>query len=149
MSEPVTIRRIVEDDVPAIVTMARTFLASPDYRAAIVADSRQLETLTRSWLSSEDKACWIAESFGKPVGMMAMMSFVHPMSGEPVASEVVWWVEPASRGIGMRLLHTAEAWAKARGATSLIMIAPNPRVGAFYERVGFSLVEMSYQRSLR
>jgi hypothetical protein len=35
-----------------------------------------------------------------------------------------------------------------RGAKTLQMIAPTERVGQFYDRMGFTRIEMSYQKEL-
>lgn len=144
-----TIRRLTERDVPAVVEMGLRFLASPEYRTYFTGDASRLEILIRMGVGSEGMASWVAEhEDGTLVGMLGVVVFNHPMSGERVASEIAWWVNPEARGIGMRLLREAERWAKAQGATRLLMVAPNDRVGGFYQRLGFSPVETSYQRSL-
>jgi GNAT superfamily N-acetyltransferase len=81
-------------------------------------------------------------------GMIAMLAYDHPFSGERMAFEVVWWVEPEARGDGVRLLRAAEDWAMEQGIGKMQMVAPNERVGALYERLGYLPVETSYQRSL-
>jgi hypothetical protein len=45
-------------------------------------------------------------------------------------------------------LRAAEDEARRCGAKSMQMIAPDPRVGKLYERIGYSYIESSYQRSL-
>jgi GNAT superfamily N-acetyltransferase len=65
-----------------------------------------------------------------------------------MAFEVVWWVEPEARGDGVRLLRAAEDWAIEQGIGKMQMVAPNERVGALYERMGYLPVETSYQRTL-
>jgi GNAT superfamily N-acetyltransferase len=48
-----------------------------------------------------------------------------------------------SRGIGLRLLHAAEQWAKERGCVNLIVRSNvvRTRAHAFYERNGFATIK--------
>lgn len=143
-----TIRRLDENDVPTVVDMGMRFLESADYREFIKGDPCRLEALIRATTITPGMSSWVAEQDGRLVGMLGMLTFYHPMSGEHVASEIAWWVEPEARGAGIKMLRVAEAWAKEQGATRLLMIAPNEHVETFYKRTGFARVEASYQRSL-
>jgi len=90
----------------------------------------------------------VAERQGKIIGMLGFIVFPHFLSGETVAGEVFWWVEPDFRGEGVKLLREAEKLAKERGAKRMQMIAPNDHVGQFYQHVGYNFVESTFQRSL-
>lgn len=90
----------------------------------------------------------VSERAGRIVGMLGYVIFPHFLSGELVAGEVFWWVEPEERGEGVKLLRAAEARAKDFGAVSMQMIAPNDRVAGLYERLGYRRVETSFQRPL-
>lgn len=142
-----TIRPAVLEDVPALVEMARRFLGSV-YRGRLSDDPAFLEGLAHQLLTLPGRTILVAERGEGLIGMIGMMVYPHPMSGDAMASEVCWWVEPQHRGVGMRLLKAAETWARAAGATTLQMVAPNPEVERFYQRVGFAQVETVYQRSL-
>jgi len=81
-------------------------------------------------------------------GMLGALCFTHPLSGEWVASEFYWWVEPHARGgiDSLRLLKLTITWARAQGAVRLHMIAPEGSgVGRLYRRLGFVPVETAYQ----
>lgn len=83
---------------------------------------------------------------GDLVGMIGMLAMPHFVSGQMVASELFWWVEPESRGHGVRLLRAAERWAASVGATHIHMIAPGVDVARLYERLGYTQIERVYQR---
>jgi len=90
------------------------------------------------------------EQDGALVGMMALTTYTHPMNGDTIATEIVWWIQPEARGgrSALQLFKAGEAWAREQGATTFQMIAPSDQVGAFYERLGFTKIEVHYQRSL-
>lgn len=145
-----TVREAAHDDIPRIVEMGMRF-AGEEYARFLTADPVHLAALTRQFIDSPDVAVLVVDpSVGPLTGMMAMTMYVHPMSQERVATEVVWWMEPEARGSkdALRLLRASEAWARTNGASRLQMIAPTDHVGQFYERLGFSKVETHYQRSL-
>jgi GNAT superfamily N-acetyltransferase len=91
---------------------------------------------------------FVSERAGIVVGMLGLLIFTHPFSGEKVASELFWWVEPDSRGDGLELMRRAENEARARGAQRMQMIAPNEAVARIYRRKGYEYVESTYQRKL-
>lgn len=142
-----TIREATEADVDALVTMGTHFLGSV-YAEKIRANPVALRRFSEGLLASPDAVIYVAEVHGAVVGMMGLMRYVHPMSGELTASEVMWWVNPERRGCGVRLFRVGEAWAAASGATVIQMIAPSPDVERFYARVGYEPVERTYQRRI-
>jgi GNAT superfamily N-acetyltransferase len=140
------IREATEADVPAIVAMAERFVSSTSYHGFMVLDPLKVAGLTARLIADPDGVCFVAEREGRPLGMLALHVFDHPMSTDRIASELVWWGEPDARGSGMRLLRAAERWATAHGATVLQMVAPTAAVGDLYRRLGFAPVEISYQK---
>jgi RimJ/RimL family protein N-acetyltransferase len=91
----------------------------------------------------------VAEKDRAPIGMLGLIVLPHLFSGQPHCSEVFWWVDPDHRGCGLRLLRAGEAWAWDHGATSFHVSAPDLRVGALYERLGYTKVETAYLRTHR
>jgi GNAT superfamily N-acetyltransferase len=142
-----TIREATADDVEALVLMGEEFLGSV-YAGKIHASADALRRLSLNLIISPDAVIYVAEVHGVIVGMMGLMRYLHPMSGELTASEVMWWVNPDRRGSGVRLFRVGEAWAQASGATVIQMIAPSPDVERFYARVGYVPVERTYQRRI-
>jgi GNAT superfamily N-acetyltransferase len=93
----------------------------------------------------------VGERDGVLVGFIALVAAPHPISGEPVAEELAWWVEPSARRgrLSYYLLRSAEDWARQKGLSMLKMVAPSgSTVGAFYERLGYSPVETAYIKRL-
>lgn len=135
-------------DVPTLTAMGQTFLSS--LYAGLLADNpAALATLASTLIGRDDSVVFVADDpHAGVVGMIAMMVYAHPMSGERVASELFWWVEPAHRGIGVKMLRQAQLWATARDAVLLQMIAPTPDVAAFYTRLGFQPVETTFLKRL-
>jgi len=139
-------REAVAEDVPRLVTMLRTFVTSTKYRKFVGASDAHLETFLTSLIGQIDRRVFVAEKNDAVVGMIGVLAYVHPMSGELCAGELFWWLDPEQRGAGGFLLRRAEKWARSVGAVSLQMIAPadKPRVAAMYERLGYEHVESMY-----
>jgi len=142
------IRLATVEDIPAIAAMGAHFIET-EYPGAIRFDADRLATLTRSLIDGAG-VVFVVEQAGALVGMMALTTYLHPMNGDTIATEIVWWMDPAARGgrAALQLFAAGEAWARAQGATTFQMIAPSEKVGAFYERLGFHKIEVHYQRSL-
>lgn len=146
---PTMIRRATADDVPGIGLMAEAFVASTEYRALLSLKPEFIAMLAEQLITNDNALALVCEADGRLVGMMGVLAFPHMMSGETIATEVVWWMEPDHRGRdGIRMLRQAEAWAKEQGATILQMIAPNIRIERFYDLLGYVPVERSYQKRL-
>jgi len=143
------IRRAEPKDMERILEMGQRFVAETSYLSILggVSIERVMTTIANVALSPDGVILLSGEN-GSTSGMIAMLTYDHPFSGERTAFEVVWWVDPEARGNGVRLLKAAERWAKEQGAVKVQMIAPNERIGALYTRLGYSPVETSFQRSL-
>ena len=142
------IRRATAEDRDRLVAMGRRFVDATDYSRLITINPERLEAAVGSILANPDGCVLVSGSDASLTGMIALLAYDHPFSGERTAFEVVWWVEPEARGDGVRLLRGAEKWARDAGITKMQMVAPNARVGEFYQRMGYEPVETSYQRSL-
>jgi GNAT superfamily N-acetyltransferase len=140
------IRPATVADVPRLVEMGAHFISTTGYRALLPVNEAQLAALMARLLA--DGAIFLLAADTEVVGAIGLYLFLHPISGEQVASEVFWWVEPDSRGDGLRLLREAERWAAAQGATLLQMIAPTEAVERVYLHRGYVPVERLYQRRL-
>jgi N-acetylglutamate synthase-like GNAT family acetyltransferase len=146
------IRAATQADVPAIVRMATTFLTSELYRRFITPDPENLRRFASSLIEQDNAEIFVVDDrTDGVVGMLAIVAMVHPMSGQRFASEVAWWINEDKRGgrEAIRLLRSAEAWARAQGAESLVMIAPTEHVERFYGKAGYERVESTWQRRLQ
>jgi GNAT superfamily N-acetyltransferase len=142
------IRRATAADVPRVLEMAARFIAETPYRDLIGASATHLADVLENVMADEYGVVLLSGTDAIVAGMIVVIVRPHPYSGESTAFELVWWVDPESRGDGIRLLRAAEAWATERGVTRMQMVAPDVRVGALYERLGYQAIEVAYQRSL-
>lgn len=118
----VGIRAATLADVPRLVAMGAQFLGSSSY-AATLADSPDQMARVASFLIADARGLLVVSTAaGRVTGMLGMMIFPHFLSGELVAGELFWWVEPEARGAGLRLLRHAEAWA----AAGRLLLFPAP-----------------------
>jgi GNAT superfamily N-acetyltransferase len=140
------IRRASLTDIPRILEMGRHFAENSPYAKVLKVSDVAMEALAHKLIPQG----WIllSEHDGEAVGMIGFYVYPHFLSGEIVAGEIFWWMEPEHRGAGKALLKAAEDEARRCGAKSMQMIAPEPRVGKLYERYGYQYVESSYQRNL-
>lgn len=70
---------------------------------------------------------------------------------DTIAVEAFWFMIPGRRGSGLRLLMEFERWAKVKGCQRAAMIhleSLNPRLAEIYVRLGYSLVERHYLKTL-
>lgn len=145
-----TIRPALDKDVPRLHEMAFRFLGATPYGNLIEGVTvHSMQAFIE--LVMHVGTVIVAETEHGVVGMLGVVLVQHPISGRPEAAEVAWWVEPEHRtlAVGAKLLESAEAWARHRGATCLKMVAPaGSRTGAFYTQHGYVEVETTYQKSL-
>jgi GNAT superfamily N-acetyltransferase len=146
------IRDAVIADVDALVALGTSFLAQTPYGALLPTQPAAIAGIMTRLIESPDGVLFVSvDRAGTLTGMLGALCFVHPLSGEWVASEFYWWVEPAARGglDSLRLLKLTITWARAQGAVRLHMIAPEGSgVGRLYRRLGFVPVETAYQKDL-
>jgi GNAT superfamily N-acetyltransferase len=71
-------------------------------------------------------------------------------SPHKTATEIGWYVSPDERGkeAGKQLLEAFEYWAQKVGCKYITMISLDDRVGKFYEKKGYSLLERAYMKVL-
>lgn len=145
------IRVATVEDVPRIVEMGLRFLASSAYGHQLAQNADQIGVTAAAMIAHPDGEIFVAEAADQSlVGMIVVFIYPHPLSGERVAGELCWWVEPMARGrvSGARLLAHAEAWAVAQKADVFQMMAPTEAVGRIYEKRQYEKLETHYQRRL-
>ena len=145
-----TLREATGADVPQLQTMFETFVASTQYARYVGHDPAYSTGLIERLIANRDGVIFAAVRNERVIGMLGLILFQHPMSGERVASEVFWWLDPAQRGYGGFLLRRGEKWARVHGARRLSLMAPadKPRVGEIYTALGYEQVEVTYQKDL-
>ena len=154
-----TIRAATLADVPALVAMGRRFRAETAYRDLLAESVPQLTAMATRLVEGPASVVLVAEggagdrdadaAAGALVGMIGLVVFPHHLSAERIAGEVMWWVDPAARGVGIALLTAAERWAAEAGAEAIHLIAPadaEARLEPLYTRRGYQPFERAYQR---
>lgn len=138
-------------DVEAVQAMFAEFVRSTQYQKYVGVNPEYSVRTIERLITNDDGALFVAEAGGELIGMLGLAVYEHPFSGEIVATEAFWWLNPARRGHGVHLLRRAEKWAKEKGARALSMMAPcdKPRVAEIYEALGYESVELIYQKDLR
>lgn len=143
-----TIRRAAAEDVPQLVAMGIEFLTTSTY-ARHLAPCRAAIERTLAWMLAAPDTAAILVLDSTPLsiaGAIGLVRSTHLWTGEPYVGELFWWVTPAARGGGLRLLRAGERWAADGGALAMQMIAPTAQVGRVYERLGYAWLESGYHR---
>jgi GNAT superfamily N-acetyltransferase len=135
------------DDVPALCALGQRFVAETGYSTLVTLDAARIAALA-TWLVAQGVIYVARRDDGTPVGMIGVTVAPHPMSGQLTGFELFWWVNPESRGAGLRLLRAAEQWVRAQGADQMQVVAPTPQVATVYERLGYEQIEVAYMRRL-
>jgi len=137
-------------DLPRLCDLFEAFRSSSVYAQYGPAHPEVSTALLERLLTHPDAIIFGAEDERTLVGMIGVMVTPHPMTGERMATELFWWMDPAHRGQGLALLSRAERWASDQGAVRLLMVSPHgsPDVERMYTRLNYVPVETSWQKSL-
>lgn len=142
-----TMRVALDADKPALVGMGMALLRS-EYAGSIRPNPDAIGRTLDRMLATETARAWVAERDGIVVGTIGGWVYEHPMSGDLIATEVMWWVDPTARGYGLRLRNLFKQWAREQGARRLTMMSPSPETDQLYERLGLVAIERTYQEEL-
>jgi GNAT superfamily N-acetyltransferase len=146
MIRPATLR-----DVPALVTLGGTFLASSIYGAHFTDQPDVMAALITHLITVPDGIVFVGDVDGQVVGAIGLLCAPHVWTGDRSCGECFWFVAPDARGsIGIRLLHAAEAWARSQDATSMQMVSPTgeERVATIYQHAGYVPLETGWVKAL-
>lgn len=148
LSSQLMIRPATRADIPDIVDLGERHWSESRYGQWMAPNREVMAGLARALVEGEAGLVLVDDRDGVVVGMIGVAVTAHIYSGEPVMSELFWYAPPESRGSGVRLLKRAEDWARANGVRHAAMIAPDERVAAFYERMGYAALEINYIKPL-
>lgn len=143
-----TVRVATSDDLASIVALLRRFWAGSIYREFGAESVTHLEAVANGIVHGSNSVAFVALENDCAVGTIGLILAANPFSGDVMAHEIWWWVNPESRGHGIGMFRMAERWARERGAVFMQVSAPTERVGEFYVRSGYVKVETAYQRKL-
>jgi GNAT superfamily N-acetyltransferase len=142
------IREATLADVPRLVDLGIRWIGEGPYAAHITPSAEAMAKLAAGLIEADHGLILVYERAGRILGMIGVIATFHPYSGSPVMSEMFWYVEPESRGVGVRLLRAAEEWGRSHSIVDSIMISPSPKVSAFYERLGYKPLETQFIKAL-
>jgi GNAT superfamily N-acetyltransferase len=142
------IRHATPGDIGQIAVLGERFISESHYHRLIGINPDALRSVAELLIREDHGLLLVDEFYGELAGMIGMIATIHPTSWEPVASELFWYVPPEARGGGLKLLLAGERWAREFGCKRCIMVSPNARVGALYERLGYELLETSWIKDI-
>lgn len=140
MSDALIIRSAARSDLDALVSLLGVlFSIEADFRPD---PERQRRGLLRALTDPDRAGVLVAERAGAVIGMVTAQLVVSTAEGGASAwiEDMVVAAPERGRGVGRRLLEAIEAWATARGASRLQLLADrdNAPALAFYARLGWS-----------
>jgi GNAT superfamily N-acetyltransferase len=136
---PLRIRRARASDLGSLVRLlGQLFALEADFAPH---RTRQRRGLALMLAGPRRSAVLVAERAGAVVGMVTAQLVASTAEGAPSAlvEDMVVDAPERGRGTGRGLLEAIEAWARARGATRLQLLADdgNAPALAFYSRMGW------------
>lgn len=145
-----------EDNISPIIQLVAEWKKEANLEAFHMGngDMGRFVQLLQRFIARKDADLFILESDGRPVGFMGIMQYMSPVCDHAIAKESFWFVSPAYRSRGLKLLDAAESWARSRGCRHLICTASNlasdsaSRIAAVYVRHGFKEFEVDYIKGL-
>lgn len=143
------IRQATNGDVPRIVELGMRDFEEGPYKNLINANSEYAIKTVLAVIHGGGKIL-LCEDQEKVSGLFAFLIMPHPFSGEIVATQLIFYVEPEARkgGTGIKLLWEAERVAKELGAKKFQCTAPSEEVGAIYRRFGYHQIEVAFLKEL-
>jgi len=143
------IREAQESDIPRIVEMGSRSLKEGPYKDQVGDNPDITKQLAWDVISQKGRVL-IALEDGKIIGLLAFILFPHYFSSELTAGELMWYVLPEYRKsfTAIALLRAAERMARELGAKRMQFTAPTDEVASAYARLGYSQIEVSFQKEL-
>lgn len=134
-----------ERDVPRVLAMGLVFMATRPFGSAHDGDPERLTAAIKICMTTG--VVLLAVEGDKAFGMLCIYTMEHPLTGELIAEELAWWIDPEHKSLlaGPKLLRAGIVWARQIGVECLKMSAlAGTRVGLFLEHQGFVQAETSY-----
>lgn len=144
------IRPIQVEEIPKLHKLAAKF-----YGASRFLKRFNLASFSECWrrlLETGAGVIFVDENEGEIAGTLGGVAYPEINSGELVATEFFWFVDPDRRGGGLRLYRAFERWARAKGCRELrmayLMDSMPEKLDTLYRRLGFEPVEVQYVKEL-
>ena len=150
------VRKATVTDFDKYVALAQEFHAASPMHGVVQFDCEGYGQFYLSSLENENIGVWLAELDNEIVGISGAIAYPLYFNPNAIAvQELWWWLTPAARGsgVGQAMFKAIEAWAKAKNARALFMIAlEDDRAAAMekvYCRAGFRPLERTFIKELK
>lgn len=149
MSE-IVIRDATTDDIPSILVMAGEFYKTTCYSTVAPMDEDTVVNLAN--ILFDTGVFKVADLDGDLYGMIGLVVFPFGFNAKVLsAHEVVWYVSPDARklGVAKKLMVEAERVCRSKGVVSIQMLCmanSPPQASKMYESLGYELSELNYTK---
>jgi len=143
------IRKATTEDIFSIAVLGRQFVREVGEEFSF--DSETAIRSLQMAIPSDQFFLWVSEQDGDVVGFLAGTLSGTLFSKDKVASELVWYMDPAHRGSeAIKLVNKFEDWAKANGCNRVSMADVDllNSLSSLYERKGYKLYEKAYVKGI-
>lgn len=109
------------------------------------------ERLFLTHLDMMNACCLVNDVDGVAQGLLLAIAYEHKFGPVWIASETIWWIDPAHRGrAAIAMLNAYEAWAAAKGCKFVGMagMGGDPDVAKLYLRRGYRVAEKHFLKRL-
>lgn len=138
-------------DVDIVYTMCRNFYHQADLTFEL--DEQHGKQFLHTHITGPESLTLIWEKASQPAGCLIAIAPLHPFFPVRIANELVWWMEPNSRGSGsLKMFQAFEYWAKEIKKCQAISVtstsSTDPTLEKYYQRKGYSLRESTWTKEL-
>ena len=137
-------------DLDALVDLSLRVAAGSAAQAGVRADAAHVRSFVELALRNPHGIGVVAEDEGGVVGLCAFSIYPHMLSGELIAGQLCWWVDPEHRGAlrGIRHLEATTAVCEAKGATLMQIQSADSQIHRVLVGLGYQKADTIYERVL-
>jgi hypothetical protein len=140
-------------DVPVLVDIGERFYPLSPFHSLGPYDHEAVARTLEVLLQADNTRVFVSDRDGQVTGTIAgCLVPLFPCPSVQFVQELFWYVNKDSRvsGDGLQLYVALENWARQHGAKALVMhrLAGGPDLSPLYDRLGFSLNEVSHVKVL-
>jgi len=139
------IREADANDIDVLIPFALAHWQEMPWRH-VPPNEQRIRTIMAWAVSTVGAAAWVFVQGDAVMGTIAMSLSTNIYSGEVMASNIWWYVDPSARGRGgLMLLRVAEEWAREHNAVMSIGVHTDKQRKSL-EGLGYHMAEISLQK---
>ncbi|MDD1534556.1 MULTISPECIES: GCN5 family acetyltransferase [unclassified Bradyrhizobium] len=118
---------------------------------AVPFEAAYAERLFARHLEMMNGCALVHEVQGRAEGLLLAIAHEHPFGPVWLASETVWWIDPAHRGYSaLAMLDAYEAWASGKGCkfAGMAGMGDDPVIARLYARRGYFKAETHFLKAV-